>query len=161
MADREPAVMFDWSLYGMLVRKHRAEKGYKKAEAFSETIWRRTRVDISRDTLYKIEQGRQVPNAEQFMAINMALFGAPINDDLLHLCMSAEWRSISNEEADPIPHEWKLENTEILYQQFDDGSFMEIDVLPSFDEDDSPHNSQVILHLVRLIGEDESLFATE
>ena len=161
MADREPAAMFDWSLYGMLVRKHRAKKGYKKAEAFSETIWRRTRVDVSRDTLYKIEQGRQVPSAEQFMAINMALFGAPFNDDLLHLCMSAEWRSIFNEEVDPIPHEWKLENTEILYENLEDGALMEIEVQSSTCGGDSPHSPQIIMKLIEFIGEDQSLFATE
>lgn len=161
MADKEPAAMFDWSLYGMLVRKHRAEKGYKKAEAFSETIWRRTRVDISRDTLYKIEQGRQIPNAEQFMAINMALFGAPINEGLLHLCMSTEWRSISNEEADPIPHEWKLENTQALYEKFDDGDIVEIEVQHSSHERDTRYDPRIVMHLVSLIGEDESLFAAE
>ena len=161
MPGKQPAAMFGWSLYGMLVRKHRADKGYKKAEAFSETIWRRTRVDISRDTLYKIEQGRQIPNAEQFMAINMALFGAPINDDLLHLCMSAEWRSISNEEVDLIPHEWKLENTEVLYEKLDDGALMKIEVLPSSDGGASPHDPQMVTALIEFIREDPSLFATE
>lgn len=161
MADKEPAAMFDWSLYGMLVRKHRVEKGYKKAEAFSETIWRRTRVDISRDTLYKIEQGRQIPNAEQFMAINMALFGAPINEELLQLCMSTEWRSISNEEVDTIPDEWKLENTEILYEKLDNGTLLEIDVITASQECDSSRSPQIVMQLIEFIGEDESLFIVE
>lgn len=113
-------VLFDWGTYGALVRKCRTDLGYKKAEDFARSIWRRTRVEVSRDTLYKIEQGRQVPDANQFMAINMALSGTRFFTWLTDLCTSMEWSDIegqslggeSNVTPDELhlPHEWKVEN---------------------------------------------------
>jgi len=105
---------FDWALYGMLVRRKRLDLGFRKAEEFAASIWRRTRVHISRDTLYKIEQGNQIPDAEQFMAINLALgrvlFDAPTAD----LCLSPEWREIV---GSSIPDAWKEDNAEAAWRQ--------------------------------------------
>lgn len=104
--DIEP--MFDWALYGALVRKERIRLGYRRAEDFAASIWRRTRVDVSRDTLYKVEQGRQVPDALQFMAINMALGFDPFFGRVVDMCISSEWRIAS--EARDIPEKWKVIN---------------------------------------------------
>ena len=71
----ESCELFDWPLYGALVRHHRTKAGIKTAAAFSDAVYERTRAKVSRDSIYKIEQGRQVPDAMQFMAINLALFG--------------------------------------------------------------------------------------
>lgn len=105
---------FDWLLYGMLIRKGRIDLGYRKAEEFAESIWRRTRVRISRDTLYKIEQGKQIPDALQFMAISLALNQALFDNRTIDLCLSPEWRGIV---SSSIPDAWKEENAEVVWQQ--------------------------------------------
>lgn len=104
--------MFDWSVYGALIRRARMDLGYRKAEEFSRSIYRRTRVKVSRDTLYKVEQGRQVPDAIQFMAINMALSGDPFYRKLTGMCMSSEWAKIAEHGQTYIPNDWKVENLE-------------------------------------------------
>lgn len=105
---------FDWALYGMLLRKKRLDLGFRKAEEFAASIWRRTRVRISRDTLYKIEQGKQIPDAEQFMAINLALSQVLFDTQTADLCLSPEWRGIV---GSCIPETWKEENAEAAWQQ--------------------------------------------
>ena len=130
--NKDQFVPFDWSLYGTLIRKRRIDLGYKKAEAFTQSIWRRTRVAISRDTLYKIEQGRQTPDATQFMAINIALGGDPFFPWATSLCLSVEWREIREafkngsppddslacyeEPVSPscpyVPYHWRRDNAE-------------------------------------------------
>lgn len=118
-------MVFDWGLYGMLIRKRRIDIGYKKAEFFAKSIWRRARVAISRDTLYKIEQGRQIPDALQFMGINMALYGVPFSEEVMQLCMSNEWKEIESASRHYIPTLWKQENfneaEEELSKKFDGG----------------------------------------
>lgn len=104
--DAEPA--FDWQLYGLLVRKERIRIGYRRAEDFAASIWRRTRVEVSRDTLYKVEQGRQIPDALQFMAINMALGFDPFLGKVVDMCISSEWKGASS--PDGIPEKWKVTN---------------------------------------------------
>lgn len=118
MVKSETSGMFDWSLYGLLVRKFRTDMGYKKAEDFAATIWRRTRVEVSRDSLYKIEQGRQVPSAEQFMAINIALGRAIDFTEITDICKSKEWKEIIEGRHDPIPITWKIENDMRALQEY-------------------------------------------
>lgn len=93
---------FSWSVYGALVRMHRTKLGYKNTASFSDGIERRTGMYISKDVLYRIEQSRQVPTAEQFMAINLALFDSisPSKyEDDFYSCINREWREhIENEE---------------------------------------------------------------
>lgn len=104
--------VFDWSMYGALVRNARMRLGYRRAEDFSKSIYRRTRGVVSRDTLYKIEQGRQKPDAEQFMALNMALSGNPFYPGITEKCMSPEWYGIMTNGSQHIPNDWKVENLE-------------------------------------------------
>ena len=161
MAKDETAPMFDWGLYGMVVRKRRIELGYKKAEYFAASIWRRTRFDISRDSLYKIEQGKQVPTGTQVLAINMALYGHPFPDELFDICATRAWKGIARnvrafvEEADAdyesvdvaefLPETWKRQNfgsglTEGGYEERlddnPDGSscYVQLEPIPTVDE---------------------------
>lgn len=110
MAGKIANPLFDYALYGLLVRKGRIDMGFKKAEDFSEAVWRRTRVRITKDMLYKIEQGRQVPDTTQFMALNLVLSGTPFNEQLSSMCFSVECRHII--ESRSIPDEWRVENTQ-------------------------------------------------
>lgn len=126
--------LFDWSVYGALVRNARNRLGYKTAEAFSETIWFRTRVSVSSVSLYRIEQGRQVPDAMQFMGINMALFGAILPDALIDPCISRDWHEItsaftSREDVTPsapyIPEAWRRQNCEVAQNAETEGYLIE------------------------------------
>lgn len=103
--------VIDWSLYSVLVRNDRRAMGFKKAEEFSATIWRRARVKVTQETLYKIEQARQIPDTKQFMAINIALYGSPLPQRVVDTCLSREWRQIAEAGGD-IPERWKIENFE-------------------------------------------------
>ena len=78
--------MIDLGLYGCLIRAERVNRGISTANGFSEFIKEKTGYYISRDILYKIEQGKQEPKAIQFMAISLALFGTLIPDGILKLC---------------------------------------------------------------------------
>lgn len=104
---------FDWDLYGMILRKKRTDLGFKKAEDFTEGIWRRTRVRISRDTLYKIEQGRQIPDATQFMALNIATCFDPFDANTTNLCMSQEWKEVVSRN---MPDGWREQNSEKIWK---------------------------------------------
>lgn len=116
--DNDEPMMFDTELYGLLIRKKRIDSGYRRAEDFAKSVYRRTRVRITRDMLYKIEQGRQTPDCVQFMAINLALTGKLFPNELIRLCTSREW-SVIDEAGNPtsIPFRWKLENAQQVRQE--------------------------------------------
>lgn len=114
MGSETGSELFDWKLYGLLMRKLRLDLGYRKAEDFSDSIWRRTRVKISRDTLYKIEQGRQIPDASQFMALNLALSKSLFNPEVAGMCTSQVWKSLA--EGADVPEEWKKENAHAAWR---------------------------------------------
>lgn len=68
--------MFDWSMYGLLARARGRYLGARTANERAKLVRSKTRCSISEFALYRIERGVQVPSAEQFMAINLALFGS-------------------------------------------------------------------------------------
>lgn len=96
---REDAIIserqrFDWPLYGMLIRRRRIEMGFRKAEDFAESLRQRERIQISRDTLYKIERGEQIPTATQFMALNIATSSDPFPRRIIDACMDGYWKRL-------------------------------------------------------------------
>lgn len=137
----EPLEAFDWGLYSALIRKDRKDLGYRTADAFSATVYRRTRIVISRDSVYKIEQGKQIPDALQFMAINISLYKEPLPSRVIELCYCPEWREIWQNGGE-IPISWK-------YGNFLDAAPVE----HQHDPDYSPINVAVSL------GEPRQLFA--
>ena len=105
--------LFDWSLYGALLRHQRSNIGFKAAEAFSAALWRRTRVYISRDVLYRLEQGNQIPDRLQFMALNKAAYGTYFPKQVIKQCMCFEWQAVikDNDPREPdITADWAEEN---------------------------------------------------
>ena len=66
--------LIDWEIYGSLIRAYRKKAGYEDIVSFSYALKLRIGLIISKDALYRIEQGRQAPTAEQFVAINIVLF---------------------------------------------------------------------------------------
>lgn len=99
----------DWSLYSVLVRSDRRALGFKRAEDFSASIWRRTRVKVTQESIYKIERCDQIPDVTQFMAINISLYGEPFPPRVMETCMSPEWKQIAENEGE-VPDAWKEEN---------------------------------------------------
>ena len=92
--------LIDWSLYGALLRHQRTSViGFRKAEEFTDALWRRTRVFISRDVLYKIERGDRAPDTIEFMALNKAVYGSFFPEAIIKQCMCEEWKALSDDQA--------------------------------------------------------------
>ena len=83
--------LFDLELYGAKCRKRRQDLGYKTADAFAASVRRRTDASITRDILYKIEQGRQEPGASLFLALNLSLWGDPFPFEAIGECLSKDF----------------------------------------------------------------------
>ena len=62
-------------IYGSIVKKGRMKEGYERASDFAKAVTEETGVVLTRDVLYKIEQGKKVPSVTQYAAINSMLFG--------------------------------------------------------------------------------------
>jgi len=48
---------------------------------------------VSKDTLYRIERGKQEPTLEFGLATNLILCGGILSDDLIFPCVSEGWRN--------------------------------------------------------------------
>lgn len=64
----------DPGLFGALLRHERQEQGYSTAEEFAAAITEMTGYSVSKETIYKIESGKQEPKLSLFMAIKFLLF---------------------------------------------------------------------------------------
>lgn len=104
MSDEE---LFSWGLYANLIRQKRTSMGYTTAKKFSAGIYRRTRLRVSSDVLYRIEQCRQEPTAMQFMAINLSLFDEVWPFEV-RACARGGWVELV--EHYNVPDKWKREN---------------------------------------------------
>lgn len=72
----------------------RAKKmGFKKGEEFAKRI-EAEGVKMNKETLYKIEQGAQVPNAAQFIILNLVAFGEAAPEKVMDLCMGVQWHGL-------------------------------------------------------------------
>ena len=128
LTEAPPEELFDWQLFGAMVRNMRRKRGWAKAEHFSIAIHNRTRLHISADTLYKIESGRQVPSSMQLFAMMLALgLKAPeVMDVLMRTCSCEEWKELYNGE---VPFNWRVANTRNLAFEMFGESGHELDAL--------------------------------
>ena len=62
-------LVFDTCLFGDLIRRERRAAGYKRADDFAKAVTEATGCKLSRDVLYKIEQGRQEPTPSQMLGL--------------------------------------------------------------------------------------------
>lgn len=92
--------LFDWQLYGALIRLERTKQGMYKAALLSDAIYSRTGFRVSKYVLYRIEQNRQEPTAMQFVSINMTLWQTPYPDSNLFQCLSDAWKHIAEENGE-------------------------------------------------------------
>lgn len=127
--------VFDWATWAAIVRNLRKKQGYSAAEDFARRVWLETRVKLTRETIYKIEGGKQQPTVEQFWAINLMLFGTLMPDEkILALCLSGEWSALADcvgRGEHEIPDAWRRENTETVTNEY----LLSHKSLPQWDEE--------------------------
>ena len=63
---------FDDELYGVMLR-HQRRKKYKRAEDFCREVCDRTGIQINKECLYRIENGKQPPTVKQYVAFGCIL----------------------------------------------------------------------------------------
>ena len=107
---------FRFDLWVGIVKTKRKSMGYISVFHFVRALTLHTRVCFSIGVYYKIEQGKQKPSLEQFMAINLVIFGTmfPPEKDMKNL-VAKEWWEIENLQSDPeseliVPKAWAYEN---------------------------------------------------
>lgn len=85
-------------------------------------------------SVLRIEQGNQVPDAMQFMGINLSLFGSLFPEELVFPGIGKEWREIidaysTDPEVTPaspyVPRVWQLENCKAAEEMEADGCHIE------------------------------------
>ena len=81
---------FSLFAYGQIVRKKRKALGLEKAKELSKLIAETTGVDVSTDTIYKIEQGCVGLHVDKFIAINETLFGSAFPEKELRICTNKD-----------------------------------------------------------------------
>lgn len=113
-----PVEVIDWNVYGALMRNTRMKNGYKNMDDFARGLWLRARVKVGKETLYKIEQGKQPPSVETFFGINLVLFGEFLPEKLFSFSVCDEWKAIGKYTEDYffsscepyVPSRWAEEN---------------------------------------------------
>ena len=113
---------FDSALWGGIIKVKRKKLKLTSVSDFVEQIWLRTRVLITVNTYYKVEQGKQEPTLKQFMAINFIIFKSFFPpDDVMHLCLSGEWEQLEQLKDDNeqiVPDEWAKQNYDYFKSKF-------------------------------------------
>lgn len=67
-----------WCDFGYSIRRARRKRGYRKARDFTAEMEERAGIAISPDTLYKIEEGKQIPRLDVALAILETLDGEAV-----------------------------------------------------------------------------------
>lgn len=91
---KKRANAIDPGLFGALLRHERQEQGYSTAEEFAAAITEMTGYGVSKETIYKIESGKQEPKLSLFMAIKFLLFPneKPSLGDPFDVSLPSYWR---------------------------------------------------------------------
>lgn len=84
----------DLGLLGALIRHARSEAGFKTAEVFADAITAVVGYPVSKETIYKIESGKQEPKLSLYLAIKRALYPYtnPKFDKILEVSVCDDWR---------------------------------------------------------------------
>ena len=88
---------FDNELFGLLLRRARRDAGFASVEDFLEAVEFETGFVISKDTAYKIENGKAKLSIDAAAAINITLYGranAPQFWTNFNIASSQEWKDI-------------------------------------------------------------------
>jgi hypothetical protein len=102
----------DWSKFGALLRLLRVNSGFRKGETFVGFMEQETGYKVSADTLYRVENGSQEPPLSLFIAINLTLGKAAVDDELIAQTMSARWKARERENLGaPVDTRTQLDGT--------------------------------------------------
>ena len=149
------------------------KNGYKNMDDFARGLWLRARIKIGKETLYKIEQGKQPPSVETFFGINLVLFGEFLPEKLFCFSVCDEWKAIDKYTADYffldcepfVPYKWAEENRTEMQEKA--GELFKREKIPcdpyeeTFDYIDVPleHDERVSAEIAALnTGEPPSVF---
>ncbi|TNU89038.1 helix-turn-helix transcriptional regulator [Eggerthella lenta] len=89
----EPTI--DLSLYGALLKRARLNLGYRRAEDFVAAMKCVTGYDVSKDIVYRMENGKKEPTINFMIAMNLML-GLPATDfSMAEMCIPKEWNDLS------------------------------------------------------------------
>lgn len=102
---------------GANLNSMRKEFGYRNTEEFSKALAEKAGYFVSKDTVYRIESGRQEPGISYLCAVGLALYGnifPPSFSDMLRACACENWAEIegaviarSNEQVKKLHAEGK------------------------------------------------------
>ncbi len=81
----------DTELYGMLIRRSRLNLGFRKGEDFVEALKEVTGLEMSKDSLYRIESGKNAPNINFMIALNIMMGKQLTDTSLIKMCIPKEW----------------------------------------------------------------------
>lgn len=73
MDAKEPSEIIDFGLLGALIRHKRQQSGFRRAEDFAKVVTELVGYPVSKETLYKVESGRQRPSLDLYVSIMRAL----------------------------------------------------------------------------------------
>lgn len=85
--------LLDLGLFGALIRHARSEVGFKTAEEFANAITAVVGYPVSKETIYKIESGKQEPKLSLYIAIKRVLYPyvEPKLDKILEMSVCDDW----------------------------------------------------------------------
>lgn len=86
--------LLDLGLFGALIRHTRSEVGFKTAEEFANAITEVVGYPVSKETIYKIESGKQEPKLSLYIAMKRVLYPyvEPKLDKILEMSVCDDWR---------------------------------------------------------------------
>lgn len=84
----------DLGLLGALIRHARVEVGFKTAEDFAAAITEAGGYPVSKETIYKIEGGKQEPKLGLYLAMRRVLhpYEEPLYDKLMGPAIGTDWK---------------------------------------------------------------------
>lgn len=88
----EPTI--DLFLYGALVKRARLNLGYRRGEDFVNAMKRVTGYEMSKDVLYRIENGKREPEVNFMIALNLMMGKIATDTEFIRMCIPQEWQEL-------------------------------------------------------------------
>ncbi|EEA90689.1 helix-turn-helix domain-containing protein [Collinsella stercoris] len=100
MPEKNDREIIDFGLLGALIRHKRQQAGFRRAEDLAAVITELVGYPVSKETLYKVESGRQKPSLELYVSIMRALEpdGDYKFDGLVDMALPNSWSCFLGEE---------------------------------------------------------------
>ena len=98
----EASEVFDFALFGILIRKERKDQGISSVDEFVKSIEEKTGLSVPKEALTRIESGKQEPRLSQVIAISLTLYnrlplGFHTSPDPITLACCKKWQEMEEE----------------------------------------------------------------